>query len=187
MDTNKQKDLLRSKYRIIREKAAPIAEEAIFKQVELLIEELISLKSQEGFICIYWPLPGEIDLRRLKTKYSSRLALPVCNQNKQLSYHPWLEEPLGIDACSIKAPTRERMLSPKEISLLLVPALSIDIHGQRLGYGGGYFDRLRIDPEWKAITALAVLPKACISKEDLPIDSWDINFNGWVNEAGVYK
>jgi 5-formyltetrahydrofolate cyclo-ligase len=66
-----------------------------------------------------------------------------------------------------------------------VPALGFDRHGIRLGSGGGWYDRLRADPAWRAVPALAVLPAACLV-EQLPRDPWDVPFDGWLDETGVH-
>ncbi len=76
-------------------------------------------------------------------------------------------------------------LSPTALGLLLVPALAIDRQGIRLGYGGGWYDRLRADPAWRAVPALAVLPAACVV-ETLPRDGWDVPFAGWLDESGLH-
>jgi 5-formyltetrahydrofolate cyclo-ligase len=67
-----------------------------------------------------------------------------------------------------------------------VPALAFDPHsGIRLGYGGGWYDRLRADPAWRAVPALVVLPSACLSA-NLPREPWDVPFQGWLDEHGVH-
>jgi 5-formyltetrahydrofolate cyclo-ligase len=58
--------------------------------------------------------------------------------------------------------------------------------GLRLGSGGGWYDRLRADPHWRRIPALAVVPAACLS-EGLPCDPWDVPFDGWLDEHGVHR
>lgn len=70
------------------------------------------------------------------------------------------------------------------MALLLVPALAIDRSGIRLGSGGGWYDRLRADPHWRTVPALAVLPAACVSPTPLPRDPWDVPFDGWLDETG---
>jgi 5-formyltetrahydrofolate cyclo-ligase len=57
--------------------------------------------------------------------------------------------------------------------------------GLRLGSGGGWYDRLRADPRWAAVPALAVLPAACVVTP-LPRDPWDIPFDGWIDERGCH-
>ena len=46
---------------------------------------------------------------------------------------------------------RRRALHPDQLACLLVPGLAIDHRGVRLGYGGGYYDRLRQQPPWRAV------------------------------------
>jgi 5-formyltetrahydrofolate cyclo-ligase len=69
--------------------------------------------------------------------------------------------------------------------LLLVPALACDRQGFRLGYGGGWFDRLRSAAPWRAVPALAVLPQGCLV-ERLPHDPWDVPLDGWLHEGGLH-
>jgi 5-formyltetrahydrofolate cyclo-ligase len=59
----------------------------------------------------------------------------------------------------------------------------MDQRGIRLGSGGGWYDRLRADPAWRQVPALAVLPAACLAPS-LPADPWDVPFNGWLDETG---
>ena len=40
--------------------------------------------------------------------------------------------------------------------------------------------------KWKSIPSLGVLPKVCVSKKPLPRDSWDIPFDGWINEEEFF-
>jgi 5-formyltetrahydrofolate cyclo-ligase len=75
-------------------------------------------------------------------------------------------------------------LPPGQLGLLLVPALALDGRGIRLGSGGGWYDRLRADPAWRAVPALAVLPAACHCQV-LPRDPWDVPFDGWLDERGI--
>ena len=145
---------------------------------------------------LYWPLAGEIDLRALVElpddgpgeALSDRLALPaVASVTGQghLEYRAWQPgEPLAPDRCRIPAPLGPA-LAPGQLGLLLVPALGFDRHGIRLGSGGGWYDRLRADPAWRAVPSLAVLPAACLV-EQLPRDPWDVPFDGWLDETGFH-
>ena len=86
--------------------------------------------------------PNEVDIRSLKKKFT--LALPRCKDKKELLFYPWDEEPLTKDSEGILSPNNSSSLSYLQISMILVPCLSVDKNLTRLGYGGGYFDKLRL-------------------------------------------
>jgi 5-formyltetrahydrofolate cyclo-ligase len=140
---------------------------------------------------LYWPLGHEPDWRPLLEGWPEalrqRLALPVvrCESGvERLTYGAWHPaDPLLADSCGIPAPVAAAPLQAHQLALLLVPALAIDQRGIRLGSGGGWYDRLRADPAWRQVPALAVLPAACLAPS-LPADPWDVPFTGWLDETG---
>ena len=142
----------------------------------------------QGAIGLYWPLPGEVDLRPLRADlladFGLTTALPVADGRGEMTYRHWGEAGLSEDGCGIPAPLDQPVLKAEQLSVLMVPALAVDLSGIRLGYGGGYYDRLRSNESWCAVPALVVLPGACVSIKPLPADDWDRPFQGWVCEGG---
>lgn len=184
--TAAEKSSLRSQFRRLRLVALAEAEARILALAHREIPALLPAGLRLG---IYWPLVGEADLRPLAA-LGLPLALPAVGgeapQAARLLYRPWCPgDPLAADACAIPAPLAPE-LRPEAVGLLLVPALAIDRQGIRLGYGGGWYDRLRADPAWRAVPALAVLPAACVV-EALPRDPWDVPLVGWLDESGLHR
>ena len=159
---------------------------AATRSIQKMVVELVDRASSSNqHVGIYWPLPGEVDLRPLRDVLDPPLALPVADGCGGLIYRSWSQDPLQPDGCGIPAPAKGDALGPDQLALLLVPALAVDHVGIRLGYGGGYYDRLRADPAWAVVPAWVVLPSACIATEPLPQESWDVPFTGWITELGA--
>ena len=179
---------LRRHFRGLRQSLLEGVEGAIVAQVRRHIPALVPAGRALGLYC---PLPGEVDLRELETLLPGRLALPAItagprDPSARLVYRPWRGgDPLEPDGCRIPAPLAGAGDLPAEaLGLLLVPALACDASGIRLGYGGGWYDRLRADPAWAQVPAVAVLPRGC-RVERLPRDPWDVPLQGWLDEDGL--
>jgi 5-formyltetrahydrofolate cyclo-ligase len=201
------KDSLRRHYRQLRRQSLPLAEAALLEVLATTLPQALEAadahadareataqaKPQAGpsRLGLYWPVGHEPDWRPLLERWPEalrqRLALPVvrCEGGVgRLTYGAWHPaDPLSADGCGIPAPVAAAPLQAHQLALLLVPALAIDQRGLRLGSGGGWYDRLRADPAWRQVPALAVLPAACVAPS-LPADPWDVPFTGWLDESG---
>jgi 5-formyltetrahydrofolate cyclo-ligase len=105
---------------------------------------------------------------------------------KDLCWHGWQpSELLVIGKYNIQEPDpASPLLTPDLVDLILVPAVAIDRCGYRLGYGGGYYDRLRADPRWREIPTIGIVFNfAYVDK--LPIEVWDLPIDAVCTELGV--
>ena len=93
-------------------------------------------------VCVYLATADEIDLAPFIAAVRSRggrLAAPRWNGSSySLSL---LEGPLREGPRSIPEPAEDNPVSPAEISLWITPGLAFTASGDRLGYGGGWYDR----------------------------------------------
>jgi 5-formyltetrahydrofolate cyclo-ligase len=125
----------------------------------------------------------EPTLDRLFTHTTKQWGLPRC-VGKDLYWHCWQPlQPLVKGHYGILEPDLQLPQLPVEnVDLLLVPAVAIDRRGYRLGYGGGYYDRLRTDPRWLKIPTIGIVFDFAYV-ETLPIDDWDLPLDAVCTEA----
>ena len=171
-------------FRKLRDGISLNQREKVEKNVKLYVDLFVQEHRDIGYIAIYWPLKNEIDIRGLKEKFS--LALPKCQDKKELLFYPWDEKPLTQDCEGILSPDNSFILSHKQISMIFVPCLSIDKNLIRLGYGGGYFDKLRGDKNWRNVPCIGVLTSNCVSKIPLTRGNWDIPLSGFITEKEIF-
>ena len=187
-DIKLNKEIKRKEYCLIRNSTSYAIHEKIKNNVKLMLEiHLNKNHDKEKYIGIYWPLKGEVDIRFIKGIGNQKVALPSSCKNKVMQYFNWSNSKLVLDSNGIPSPNSGKAINPKDISILFIPALAIDQEGYRLGYGGGYFDRLRQKDLWFSIPSFVVISNNCISKEPLPRDRWDLPFNGWISEKGLHQ
>ena len=106
----------------------------------------------DAVIGAYWPIKGEFDplpaLHRWKEDgelidqpQPRRIGLPVVNrEHKTMSFHAWYPGcPMEEDAYGIPKPKDTELIVP---TLLFVPCVGYGPGGYRLGYGGGFYDRM---------------------------------------------
>ncbi len=77
-------------------------------------------------------------------------------------------------------PEALRPVDPRQIDLLIVPGVAFDLQGNRLGYGGGYYDRFfeRLRPG----VPLVALTFELQLVEEVPVESWDRPMDWLVTE-----
>ena len=80
-------------------------------------------------------------------------------------------------------PEKTRPVEPETIDLMVVPGVAFDPRGNRLGYGGGYYDRffnlLRRD------TPLVAIAFEMQIVDDVPVESWDRKVDILITEERV--
>ena len=184
MTISEKKKLERDRFRKLRDEISPNQRENVAKNVRLYVDSFVKGNENIGFIAIYWPLKNEVDIRSLKEEIS--LALPRCKEKKELLFYPWDETTLTKDSEGILSPNNSFSLSYKQISMILVPCLSIDKNLIRLGYGGGYFDKLRRNKNWRNVPCVGVLTSNCVSTIPLTRAEWDIPLSGFITEKEIF-
>jgi 5-formyltetrahydrofolate cyclo-ligase len=168
-----------------RQAMAPQARAQASLAVSLHLLHLVPFEAG-AVIGFCWPYRGEYDPRRLLRTlrgHGARNALPVVKGRAQpLHFRLWRPGvPMEKGALGIAAPTAT---SPEVApDILLIPVVGFGRAGDRLGYGGGYFDRTLAAsvPQPLAIGVgyeLSHIESSYPQPHDIPMDAV-------VTEAGV--
>ncbi|MDC0046567.1 5-formyltetrahydrofolate cyclo-ligase [Candidatus Pelagibacter sp.] len=126
----------------------------------------------------YYPSNYEIDDLEILNYFilrGSSISLPIVKKNNEMDFYKWSNEiPLEINKYGIPEPISEKKLYP---DILFVPLVGYDYKLNRLGYGGGYYDRY-IDKMLKIKNTIKIglafsyqkLKKIPINKHDKKLD-----------------
>lgn len=133
-------------------------------------------------ILAYFSFRREPDLSLLFTDTKRCWAFPRC-VGDALNWHTWrFGDALQVGAYGILEPQTETpTLQVSEVDLILVPSVACDNQGYRLGYGGGYYDRLLNLPEWATIPTIGIVFEFAYLPK-LPLNSWDKRLHGICTE-----
>ncbi|MDY6804637.1 MAG: 5-formyltetrahydrofolate cyclo-ligase [Cyanobacteriota bacterium] len=140
-------------------------------------------------ILAYFSFRQEPDLKPLFTESlegfnpASKLwGFPRC-VGESLSWHLWQPgDLLAKGTYGILEPEEDAtILDPSEVDLILVPAVGCDRRGYRVGYGGGFYDRMLSLPEWASKPTIGIVFDFAFLPE-LPVDVWDKRLHGVCTE-----
>ncbi|NDL00585.1 5-formyltetrahydrofolate cyclo-ligase [Photorhabdus bodei] len=136
---------------------------------------------QANKIALFLSFDGELDTRPLINQLwqqNKQIYLPVLHPFRHhhllfLNYQP--DTPLIRNRFNIEEPPLnvEQVLPLSELDIMMIPLVAFDRTGQRLGMGGGFYDRtLR---QWRQKNFYPIgLAHNCQLVDTLPIAEWDI-------------
>ena len=172
------------------------ARQNIKSRIEMLTESDILHKSAKIFcklsefpeflaarvVMLYMPIPGEVStepIARACFQAGKVVVVPrpcpatrkmtpvVCDRENISDFDPSL---------GLRSPAGQEIVEPENIDLIIVPGIAFDRNCNRLGRGGGFYDRFLDKQNCAAFTVgLAfteqILPILPIDKHDKPVDA----------------
>ncbi len=90
----------------------------------------------------YYPYNYEINILPILNKLEKKnyiISLPKIKKNFQMNFFEWSQkDPFEINSYGIPEPISNKVIYP---DIILVPLVAFDKYLNRIGYGGGFYDR----------------------------------------------
>ena len=107
---------------------------------------LIRERGGRGAVALFWPLPGEVDLRPLADSLRQSgtvVALPAVVGPRRIEWRRFRgAERLVEGRWGVREPGLDvEVVAPDALAVVAVPGLAFGRDGTRLGYGGGFYDQ----------------------------------------------
>ena len=136
----------------------------------------------------YYPCNYEIDdlgMLDFFRKKKVNISLPIIKENYQMDFFEWTDEdPLKINKYGITEPISSKKIYP---DIIFVPLVAYDDDLNRLGYGGGFYDRyLKKIAKIKKIFKIG-LGFSYQKIKKIPIDKHDKKLDLIVTEKKIIK
>ncbi|MBQ3295385.1 MAG: 5-formyltetrahydrofolate cyclo-ligase [Erysipelotrichaceae bacterium] len=117
-----------------------LSKDSRIEKSEIICRKLLPYL-KDRMILSYCPFNSEVDVSMINKTY--RVALPVINKDRTMEAYVPIDDQFVTNFYGIKEPDINRSLPVKkeDIDVIIVPLLGFDRKKNRLGYGGGYYDR----------------------------------------------
>ena len=95
-------------------------------------------------ICLYMPINNEVDVAIMVDGVLSdgkKAWLPRVHGDEMDFYHYDKDTPVIIGAYNITEPDSDIVLEPDDKTLIVMPGAVFSIERDRIGYGGGFYDK----------------------------------------------
>lgn len=190
-DSAALRDTLRNTLRDARRRLPPATRIAA---AETLAAHLLALPFSPGtgHVAGYWAMDGEIALHvwQLRLPVNVHYCLPVLSDDNLLRFAPWRAgEPLVANRYGIPEPAESEPLLAESMAMIVLPLVGFDAQGQRLGMGGGWYDRTlafrhssAVPPPWLVGAGFADQ-----QVDAIPAAHWDVPLDAVCTESNTFN
>ena len=147
-------------------------------------------------VCTYMPFRSELDITPLMEwcwQQGVNVLVPRANRLKQSLQLHWIESYVDLEtgAWGIRELKESAQAWDEKtpIDVVIIPGLSFDLQGGRLGYGGGYYDRFIRTCQrasWVNPVQIAIAFDMQLV-EHVPMESHDLKIDKIITESGIMK
>lgn len=180
-----KKNEFRDKYKTLRiEMSNEERKELDYKIAAALRETLVYKHSTQ--ILIYASTQEEIDTYKIwenAIEDGKKVLLPKCvGEHSMVFYYVESKEDLESGVFNLLEPKEGKLYEPLSSDICIVPALTYDKYGYRLGYGRGFYDRFLADFSGAKVG----LCYNSFVESQVPKGRYDVKTDVLITEKGVF-
>jgi 5-formyltetrahydrofolate cyclo-ligase len=146
------------------------------------------LFAQPGYVAGYWAMAGELPLHvlQMRLREDQVWCLPCIQPDDSLRFAPWRPgDELVSNRYGIPEPalSSDAQLLAEDLSIILLPLLGFTRGGQRLGMGGGFYDRTLAFRQ-RHVAPPFLIGTGYVFQElpELPAEPWDVRLDAVLTE-----
>ena len=155
---------------------------------EKKILKIIKIKKiKKPIVGCYYPVNSEVDTKKIMIfleKLTITISLPIIEDNFSMEFYEYkTTDPLNINKYGIPEPFKKKKIKP---NILIVPLVAFDQKLNRLGYGGGFYDRFLKKTE-KNIKIKLGLAFSFQKIKKIPVEKFDKKLDYILTEKEMFK
>ena len=136
----------------------------------------------------YYPFNYELDILNVLKKFKKKgytISIPKISKYNKMDFFEWsFKDPLKINKFGIPEPTSKKKIYP---NILLIPLVGFDDRLNRLGYGGGYYDRYLSTVKNKNKIIKIGVGFSFQKIRKIPINKYDMKLNCIITEKKIIE
>ena len=179
-----------------RQRRAELAPEPLERAATALCGKILGLDAYKrcSRLAVYFAVNGEVGLQPVidhALATGKSVYLPNLDQ-QSLRFSPYFhQQKMRINRFRLPEPDVDdaEMLAPRHLDLVLAPLVVFDEHCNRIGMGGGYYDRsfaFRKDPQVTQLVLIGVAHD--FQKVDrIEPEDWDVRLDMVVTDKAIYQ
>lgn len=135
-------------------------------------------------IMLFYPFGSELNiLKTMEYNKDKNFYLPKCIGKELVAVPYKTGDRLILNKYNIKEPDTKPISDIAILDIIVTPALCADLNFNRLGYGGGYYDKFFANKKLKA-QKIVVIPDEMLV-EKLPCEDYDVKCDKIITESKV--
>lgn len=144
-------------------------------------------------IACYLPMRDEVDTKIVierAWRANKRIFVPITPRRGEMFFREIRPDTtLQRNAMSILEPQNTPVISPRQLQLVITPTVAFDDQANRIGMGGGYYDRcfafLRHRQHWLQPKLLGIAFN-CQKVEKISPNTWDVRLYRCISEQSQF-